>query len=179
VNSGKADRPAASNAASRFAVLVKPVNPTDDALIRDAQTAALAIGGQIEVFTASTSGEIDTAFVSLVQKQAEALLITIDALFVDRRGQLVTLTARHAMSSIYPFHEYAEAGGLMTYGPNISERDRQVGVYTGRILKGEKPAGLPVEQSTKFDLVIDAQTAKVFGLDISPTLLSIADEVIE
>jgi len=165
--------------AAHFAMLVKPGNPANDALIRDAQAAALAIGGNIEVFTASTNHEIDAAFTGIVQKQTEALLITIDALFFDRRVQLVTLTARHAIPSIHPFREYAEAGGLMTYGTNLRDRDRLAGVYAGRILKGVKPADLPVEQSTKFELVINVQTAKVLGLDVPPNLLAIADEVIE
>jgi putative ABC transport system substrate-binding protein len=165
--------------AVRFAMLVKPGNQSNDGLIRDAQAAASALGGQIEVFAVSTNGEIDTAFESLVQKRTEALLITIDAFFGDRRAQLVTLTARHAMPSIYPFRDYAEAGGLMTYGPNLTERDRRVGLYVGRIIKGEKPADLPVEQSTKFELVINAETAKAIGLTVPPTLLATADEVIE
>jgi putative tryptophan/tyrosine transport system substrate-binding protein len=165
--------------AVRFAILVKPGNPTNDALIRDAQAAALAVGGQIEVFAVSTNGEIDTAFANLIQKRTEALLITTDAFFADRRAQLVTLTARHILPSIYPFRDYAEAGGLMTYGPNLTERDRRVGLYVGRILKGEKPADLPIEQSSKFELVINAETAKALGLTIPPSVLAIADDVIE
>jgi ABC-type uncharacterized transport system substrate-binding protein len=165
--------------AARFAILVKSGNPSNDALIKETLAAASAIGGQIEVVTASSDGEIDTAFASLVQKQTEALLITNDPLFAARRAQLVTLTARQRLPSIDPFREYAEAGGLMSYGPNLMERDRLVGLYVGRILKGEKPADLPVEQSTKFELVINAQTAKVLGCEVPPTLLAIADQVIE
>ena len=165
--------------AQRFAMLVRPGNPINDALIRNAQTAASAIGGQMEVFTVSTKDEIDTAFASLVKKRADALLVTTDPLFGDRRVQIITLTARYAIPAIYPFRENAEAGGLMTYGPDLTERDRRVGLYVGRILKGEKPADLPVEQSTKFSLVINDQTAKILGLTVPTTLLATADEVIE
>jgi putative tryptophan/tyrosine transport system substrate-binding protein len=165
--------------AVRFAILVKPGNPVNETLIRDAKAAASAIGGQIEVFAVSTNAEIDIAFASLVQKQTEALLITTDPFFGDRRSQLVTLTGRHILPSIYPFRDYAEAGGLMTYGPNLKDRDHRVGLYVGRILNGEKPADLPVEQSSKFELVINAETAKALGIDVPPTLLVIADEVIE
>jgi putative tryptophan/tyrosine transport system substrate-binding protein len=165
--------------AARFAVLVKTDNVTREALIRDTQAAATAIGRQVEVFTANTNSEIDTAIASLVQKRAEALLVTNDPLFTARRVQLVTLTARHAVPAIYPFREYAEAGGLMSYGANLSDRDRQVGVYTGNILKGAKPANLPVMQSNKFEFLINLQTAKLLGIEVPPGLLAIADEVIE
>jgi putative ABC transport system substrate-binding protein len=165
--------------ATRFAILIKPGNGVNEVLLRDARAAASAIGRQIEVSTASTKGEIDTAIASLLQKRAEALLVTTDLLFNDRRVQLVTLTARHAMPAIYPFREYAEAGGLMTYGPNLADRDRQVGVYTGRILKGEKPMDLPIMRSTKFEFIINLQTAKLLGIDVPPFLLATADEVIE
>jgi putative tryptophan/tyrosine transport system substrate-binding protein len=165
--------------ASRFAILIKPDNPAGEGLIKDAQAAASAIGRQLEVFTASTNSGIDAAVASLVQKRAEALLVTTDPLFNDRRVQLVTLTARHAIPVIYPFREYAEAGGLMTYGPNLADRDRQVGVYTGRILKGEKPADLPIMRSSKFEFIINLQTAKLLGIDVPPSLLAVADEVIE
>jgi putative ABC transport system substrate-binding protein len=165
--------------ATRFAILIKPGNGVNEVLLRDARAAASAVGRQIEVFTASTNGEIDTAIASLVQKRAEALLVTTDPLFIDRRVQLVSLMARHAMPAMYPFREYAEAGGLMTYGPNLADRDRQVGIYTGRILKGEKPTDLPVTRSTKFEFIINLQTAKLLGIDVPPFLLATADEVIE
>jgi putative ABC transport system substrate-binding protein len=165
--------------AARFAILVKPGNPINEALIRDARAAASAIGQQIEVWTANTNGEIDIAIAGLLQKRAEALLVTTDPLFMDRRVQLATLTARHAIPAIYPFREYAEAGGLMTYGPNLADRDRQVGVYTGRILKGEKPMDLPIMRSSKFEFIINLQTAKLLGIDVPPYLLATADEVIE
>jgi putative ABC transport system substrate-binding protein len=162
-----------------FAILIKPGSGVNEVLIRDAQAAASAIGRQIEVFTANTNAEIDTAIAGLLQKCAEALLVTPDPLFIDRRVQLVSLLARHAMPAIYPFREYAEAGGLMTYGPNLADRDRQVGVYTGRILKGEKPMDLPIMRSSKFEFIINLQTAKLLGIDVPPFLLATADEVIE
>jgi putative ABC transport system substrate-binding protein len=165
--------------ATRFAMLVNPDSSAAEALIKDARAAALAIGGQIEVFNANTAGGIDTAFAGFVQEQAEGLLVTTDPLFNDRRVQLITQTARHAMPAIYPFREYAESGGLMTYGPNLADRDRQVGLYTGRILKGEKPMDLPVMRSSKFEFIINLQTSKIIGITVPPILLATADEVIE
>jgi putative ABC transport system substrate-binding protein len=166
-------------AAARFAVLVNPNNPTAESLIKDSQAAASAMGRQVEVLTASTNTDIDTAFANLVQRRIDALSIHPDALFVNCRVQLATLAARHAVPAIYPFRDDAEAGGLMSYGPSLPDTHRQVGVYTGRILKGEKPADLPVVQSTKIDLVINLKTAKALGLTIPPSLLARADEVIE
>jgi putative ABC transport system substrate-binding protein len=130
--------------AKRFAVLVNPNSPLAEVDIKDAQASAVATGRQIEIFTASTNREIDAAFASLVEKRADALLIGPDVFFTNRRVQLATLAVRHAVPAIYAFREFAEAGGLMSYGTSNSERDRQVGVYTGRILKGETPADLPV-----------------------------------
>ena len=145
----------------------------------DAQASAKAIGRQIEILTASTNREIDAAFASLVQKRAEALLIGPDVFFTNRRVQLATLAVRHGVPAIYSFREFAEAGGLMSYGTSNADRDRQVGVYAGRILKGEKPADLPVLQPAKFEFVINLQTARTLGLDVPATLLARADEVIE
>src|SRR5215831_17017398 len=141
--------------------------------------AATAIGQQIDVFHASSNREIDAAFAALVQRQDAAVLVIPDALFFDRRVQLITLAARHAIPAIYASREYAEAGGLMSYGTDLADVLRQVGAYAGRILKGAKPADLPVVQPTKFELVVNMQTAKLIGLEISPTLLARADEVIE
>src|SRR5258706_8104485 len=164
-------------AATRFAVLVNPKNPTIESLKKDVEAAA--IGPEIEFFTASTGVDIDTAFASLVQKRADALLVHPDNLFINRRVQLTTLAARHAVPAIYPLRPDAEAGGLMSYGTKLADAHRQAGVYTGRILKGAKPADLPVVQPTKFEVVINLQTAKTIGLTVPPTLLARADEVIE
>jgi ABC-type uncharacterized transport system substrate-binding protein len=165
--------------ATRFAVLVNPNNPLAESDIKGAQASAVAIGRQIEILTATTNREIDAAFASLVQKRADALLIGPDVFFTNRRVQLATLAVRHAVPAIYAFREFAEAGGLMSYGTSGTDRDSQVGVYTGRILKGEKPENLPILRPTKFEFVINLQTARMLGLDVPPTLLARADEVIE
>jgi putative ABC transport system substrate-binding protein len=165
--------------AVRFAVLVNPNNRNAEPLTRDAQATASAIGREIEIFAASSAREIDAAFVSLLQKRADALLVSPDPLFDSRRVQLVTLATHHRLPTIYSFRENVEIGGLMSYGSSATERDRQVGIYAGRILKGEKPADLPVIRADKFEFVINLQTARVLGLDVSPTLLALADEVIE
>jgi putative ABC transport system substrate-binding protein len=152
--------------AARFAVLVNPKNRVStETYIKDVQSAATTIGRQIEIFTASTNRDIDTAFPSLVQKRADALMVGADPLFVDRRVQLATWAARHMLPAVAVGREFAEAGILMSYGASNTDRYRQVGIYAGRILKGEKPADLPVMQSTRFELVINVQTAKVLGLD--------------
>jgi len=163
--------------AVRFAVLINPNNRSTDALIRDLQATASAIGKQVEVLTARNNREIDAVFVGLSQKPADALLVTPDQLLDSRRVQLVTLAYR--LPAIYPFREFVEIGGLMSYGSNAAERDRQVGMYTGRILKGEKPADLPVIRAAKFEFVVNLQTARVLGLEVPPTLLGTADEIIE
>jgi putative ABC transport system substrate-binding protein len=165
--------------ATRFAVLVNPNSPLAESDIKNAQMSAKAIGGQIEILTASTNREIDAAFTSLVQKRAEALLIGPDVFFTNRRVQLATLAVRHGVPAVYSFREFAEAGGLMSYGTSNADRDRQVGVYAGRVLKGEKPADLPILQPTKFEFVINLQTARTIGLEVPQTLLARADEVIE
>ena len=165
--------------AVRFAVLVNPNNRNAEPLTRDAQVTASAIGRQIEIFAAGSAREIDAAFVSLLQKRADALLVSPDPLFDSRRVQLVTLATHHRLPTIYSFRENVEIGGLMSYGSSAAERDRQVGIYAGRILKGEKPADLPVIRADKFEFVINLQTASVLGLDVSPTLLALAHEVIE
>ncbi|MFL5083579.1 MAG: ABC transporter substrate-binding protein, partial [Xanthobacteraceae bacterium] len=155
--------------AARFAVLVNPDNPfITEPFVTGLQTAALAIGRQIEVASASTNSEIDTAFATLVQKRADAFLISPDALFVTRRVQLITLAVRHALPALYHRRELAEAGGLMSYGSNLTDVFRHAGTYAGRILKGEKPADLPVQQSTKVELIINLKTAKALGLKVPP-----------
>jgi putative ABC transport system substrate-binding protein len=166
--------------ASRFGALVDPgLGRVTESTVAEVTAAASAIGGSIEVITASTNREIDTAFASLAQKRIDALWVSTSALFGTRRAQLVTLAAYHRMPTIYPQRNYAELGGLMSYGTDILDSVRQVGIYTGRILKGEKPSDLPVMQPTKFELVINLGTAKALGLIVPPTLLAIADEVIE
>jgi putative tryptophan/tyrosine transport system substrate-binding protein len=165
--------------ATRFAVLVNPKNPTTKSINSDLQSMAATTGQQIEILTASTESDIDAAFANLAQRQADALLIHPDNLFLMRPAQLIALAARTAVPVIYPFRSDAEAGGLMSYGVSLADAHRQVGVYTGRILKGEKPGDLPVVQPTKFELVINLKTAKALGFTIPPTLLARADEVIE
>jgi len=165
--------------AARFAVLVNPDNPFTGAYVADLRAAAAAIGRQIEVLTATTSRDIDTAFRMLMEKRADALLVGPDPLFVSRRVQLAALGARHAVPTVYPFRDDAEAGGLMSYGPSNTDLVRQAGIYTGRVLKGEKPADLPILRATRFELIINLQTAKIMGLDVPATLLARADEVIE
>jgi putative ABC transport system substrate-binding protein len=167
-------------AALRFAVLVNPNPPRiAETVTADAQTAASILGRQIEFFAATTSGEIDAAFASMMQKRVDALLIGPGPLFSSRRAQLATLAARHALPSIHVTRQYVEATGLMSYGSNIADANRQGGIYVGRILKGEKPGDLPVVQSTRFEFVINLTTAKALGLTIPETLLATADEVIQ
>ena len=167
-------------AASRVAVLA---NPTDQVRtpsnIRDVEAAARAIGLQIHVFSASTTDEVDVAFAAILRERMHALFVIPDAFLGTRRVQLATLAARHALPTAYPLLYYVEAGGLMSYGTSLADAQRHVGIYTGRVLKGEKPADLPVTQPTKFELVINRSTAKALGLEIPPTLLARADEVIE
>ena len=166
--------------AARFAVLVNPNNSTiAEATITDARAAAMSIGRQIEVLNASTNREIDMVFASLGPKQVDALLVNNDPFFNSRRVHLITLATYYRLPTIYPYREMVEAGGLMSYGANLPDLVRQAGVYSGRILKGERPADLPVLRATKFELVINLQTAKTFGLVVPPTLLARADEVIE
>jgi len=160
-------------------VLANPRNAVTDSAVRDMQAAVSTIGQQITVLNASDNREIDTAFTTMVQKRAPALLTMADALFTSRRVQLVTLATRHAIPAIYTSREFAEVGGLMSYGANLRDIYRQVGAYTGRIPKGAKPVDLPVVQPTKFEFVINLQTARALRLEVPPTLLARADEVIE
>jgi putative ABC transport system substrate-binding protein len=166
-------------AAARVGLLVNPTNVNVEGVTKDVTAAASAIGVQIDVVQAGDSHEIDTAFATLVRNKADALLVGADSLFNTRRLQLATLATRHAIPAVYFNRQFPEAGGLMSYGTNLTEVYRQLGVYTGRILKGAKPADLPVVQSTKFELVINLPTARALGLDVPPTLLARADEVIE
>jgi putative ABC transport system substrate-binding protein len=167
-------------AATRVAVLVNPADEmTTKSTLRDVETAARTIGLQIQVLNASTSGEIDAAFATLVRERPDALFVGSDAFFNNRRVQLVHLASRHAVPATYAGRDFAVAGGLISYGADITDAYREVGVYAGRILKGAKPADLPVVQSSKFELVINAPTARMLGLTVPPTLLARADEVIE
>jgi len=166
--------------AARFGVLVNPDNPgITEPFLSELQTAALAIGRQLEVVTASTNSGIDTAFATLVKARADAFLISPEALFVTRRVQLLTLAARHTLPALYHRREFTDAGGLMSYGSSLLDQFRQTGIYAGRILKGEKPADLPVQAPTKYELVINIKSAKALGLTVPDTLLARADEVIE
>ena len=162
-----------------FAVFVNPANPQISSLITELQTAASAIGCQIEIVAVRSGRDINGAFMGVVQKRAGALLITGDQLFTSRIVQLAILAAHHAMPAIYTLREFAEAGGLMSYGSNFADLFRQTGVYIGRVLNGQKPADLPIVQATTFEFLINLQTAEALGIEIPPTLLARADEVIE
>jgi ABC-type uncharacterized transport system substrate-binding protein len=166
--------------AVRVAMLVNPANaPVADTTSREAQEAARAIGLQLHILNASTDDEIEAAFDIIAHDRPDALFIPADAFFVSRRVQLATLTARYRIPAAYPTRENVEAGGLMSYGPAISEMWRQVGVYAGQVLSGAKPADMPVIQSTKFDFVLNLKTAKTLGLDVPMAIQMTADEVIE
>src|SRR5262249_48206179 len=166
--------------ATRVVLLVNPTNPaTTNSTTREAESAARAIGVQIHVLNASTSPEINAAFATIVRERHDALLVSSDPFFSSRRVQLVNLTVRHGIPAAFTNREFAEIGGLMPYGSSILDAWRQAGAYAGRILKGVKPADLPVVQSSKFELVINAETARMLSISLSPTLLALADEVIE
>jgi putative ABC transport system substrate-binding protein len=165
--------------ATLVAVLVNPNDPNAASYTRDVQVAAGAIGLQVRVVHAGTEREFDTAFVTLANAGAHALLVTINPLFINQREKLVALAARYAVPAIYDRREFPAAGGLMSYGASIIEQYRQSGVYIGKILRGVKPTDLPVVQPTKFELVINRKTAKALGLDVPDKLLALADEVIE
>jgi len=166
--------------AARVALLVEPANVRiTEGTVRDVEAAARAMGLQIRVLNANTSREINTAFATLVSERPDALFVGSSSLFGARRVQLALLAAFHRVPATFASRQYAEAGGLMSYGASLTDASRQMGVYTGRILKGAKSADLPVVQSTKFELVINQQTARMLGLAVPPTLLARADEVIE
>jgi putative ABC transport system substrate-binding protein len=167
-------------AVTRVAVLLNPAEATIAASnLRDMQTAARDMRLQIQVFNASTSGELDAAFATIARDRPDALVISSGAFFTGRRVQLAHLATHHRIPAIHGSRFYPEVGGLISYGTSVSDSHREAGVYVGRILKGAKPADLPVVQSSKFELVINAHTAKLLGLTVPPTLLSTADEVIE
>jgi putative ABC transport system substrate-binding protein len=165
--------------ATTIAVLVNPNFSDAENQLRDVQEAAARLGVQFVIVRANAESDFDAAFSTLVQQRAEALLVCSSPFFNSRRGQLVLLAARHAVPAIYEWREFAEAGGLMSYGTSLSDAYRQAAVYAGRILKGAKPVDLPVVQSTKFEFVINLNAAKALGLTVPETLLARADEVIE
>jgi len=166
--------------ATSLALLINPTSPNlAEAQSKDLQTAARSRGLQLHVLHASTDPELETAFESVARLRAGGLVISSDSFFFSRSAQLATLAARHAVPTIFGFREFVAAGGLMSYGGSLAESFRWVGVYTGRILKGEKPADLPVQQATKIELFINLKTAQALGLEVPPTLLTRADEVIE
>jgi ABC-type uncharacterized transport system substrate-binding protein len=167
-------------ATTRVAMLVNPADAANtETMLRDVEAATRAMGLQIQLVNADTSHEIDAAFATFVRERPDALFVSGGSFLLSRRVQLALLAARHAVPASYGSREYAEIGGLMSYGANVADAYRQVGVYTGRILKGAKPTDLPVVQPTKFELVINAQAARVLGLTVPPTLLARADEVIQ
>ena len=166
--------------AAHVAVLVNPTNPTNmETALRDVQSAARAMGLQIQIFNASTSRDLDAVFATFARERPGALFVGNEAFFISRRVQLALLAAHHSIPAIYSSRENAEVGGLISYGTSLTDALRQMGIYTGRILKGTKPADLPVLQSTKFELVINLQAAKMLGLAVPDKLLAAADEVIE
>jgi putative ABC transport system substrate-binding protein len=166
-------------AAARVVVLGDPTFTLTESQVTEAKTAARAMGLQIQVLNASTSREINAAFANFLRERPDALYVGTGPFFVSRRVQLAHLATRHAVPAIYSGRQYTEAGGLMSYGTSLTDAYRQMGAYTGRILKGAKPADLPVIQSTKFELIINAETARMLGLAVPPSLLATADEVIE
>ena len=162
-----------------MAVLVNPTRPGVDAQLALAQQAARVLGIPLHILRASSERDLDTVFATLVQLRAGALMVTADGLFVDRLDQIVALARRYSVPAMFQVREFAAAGGLMSYGPVLGEAYRQAGILAGRILRGEKPADLPVMQPTKFELVINLKAARALGLTVPATLLALADEVIE
>jgi putative tryptophan/tyrosine transport system substrate-binding protein len=162
-----------------IALLINPNNPSTGTELTDAEAAARTLGLQIRKVTASNERDLDAAFATMQAPRVDALIVSQDGYYIHRRDQIIALAARHAVAAVYSWREYPAAGGLMSYAPSLAEGYRQVGIYIGKILKGAKPTDLPVEQPTKFELVINLKTAKALGLDIPPMLLARADEVIE
>ena len=165
--------------AATIGFLENPDNPTSELTTRDVLAAASVVGLKVQILKASTDREIDAAFASLVQERTGALLVGSDAFFNNRIERLAELAARHGIPTMYAYREFVVAGGLISYGTSLTEFYRQIGLYAARILKGEKPADLPVIQLTKIELIINLKTAKTLGLEVPPTLLALADEVIE
>ena len=166
-------------AAARIGMLVNPDNPNAESTMGDAQAAAETLGKKLVVFKARTERDLDTVFATFVEQKVEAVLVESDPFFLARREQVVALAARYALAAIYAFREFATVGGLMSYGTSLSNAYHQAGVYAARILKGEKPADLPIMQPTKFELVINLKTVRALGVTVPAGVLAIADEVIE
>jgi putative tryptophan/tyrosine transport system substrate-binding protein len=162
-----------------IAVLVDPASTESQNQSREVQQAAHALGQQVVVLSASAASEIDTAFTALGQQRVGALLVSGSPIFASQRNQIVALCARHSLPALFSTREYSAAGGLISYGANLSDSYRQAAIYVGRILKGDRPSDLPVLQPTKFELVINLKTAKALGLDVPDRLVALADEVIE
>jgi putative ABC transport system substrate-binding protein len=165
--------------AAAIAILVNPDNPNTESIVKIVNEAGDALGRSLVIVTANTDHEFESAYATVVERRAGGIIIAADPFFNARREELVALSARYAIPAIYEWREFAEIGGLMSYGSSITDTFRQVGIYAGRILKGEKPADLPVQQPTKFELVVNQKTAKALGLIVPDTLLARADEVIE
>jgi putative ABC transport system substrate-binding protein len=165
--------------ATAVALLINPTNPSSDGVLREVRAAALALGLEVNVFKASTERELDTVLDGIAQRHVGALMIAPDPFFTSQGGRLGTTTARRAVPTIYQGREFVDAGGLMSFGGSFTDAFRQVGIYAGRILKGEKPAELPVQQATKVELIINLKTADALGLVIPQTLLAVANEVIQ
>jgi putative ABC transport system substrate-binding protein len=164
---------------ARFGLLADPAFPGTPSMIASVQAAAATLGRQLVVADARTDSDLETAFATFSQRRIGAVLVGISNLYNRRTDQLAAMAARHALPTIFPYREFALAGGLMSYGSSLAYEYHQVGIYTGRILKGEKPADLPVVQATKLELIINLKTAKALGLTIPETLLATADEVIQ
>jgi putative ABC transport system substrate-binding protein len=164
---------------ARFGVLITPNYPWFELVTADAKSAAAAFGWQVYILLTGVERDIDAAFAELVQERIEAFLVPDDSFLIGRQSQILTLAARHAVPAIYFSRDWAAAGGLMSYGPPPTDQGRQAGIYTGRILKGEKPSEMSVGRATRFEFVINLATARAIGVEVPPSLLSIADEVIE
>ena len=165
--------------AKKFALLINPSNPTAKRVIGDLQAAAQAKGLRLDILSATTENDIDAAFSSIGQRNEDGLVVAADPFFNSHRKHLVALASRHSISAIYEWREFAVAGGLISYGPSQTDLFRRVGIQVGRVLAGAKPANLPIEQPTKFELVINTKAAKALGLVVPPSLIARADEVIE